>query len=181
MNILGGKDSLMYTRLRDDLGLVYAAWFYQTFKWQAGLLMGYIGCKAERTANAIGETIKIMNNLRKNVPQKELEQKRLDALNSFVFTVDTPAALAEVYGRYYMRKEPLDTLERIQDAFISANRDQLQALAEKFLDPKRLQVFVVADKTTGLKKEDGTQASLEKELKALGREIGLPYREMALR
>jgi predicted Zn-dependent peptidase len=181
INVFGGKDSLMYTRLRDDLGLVYAAWFHQAFKWQAGLLLGYIGCKAERTADAISETVKIMNSLRKNVPEKELERKRLDVLNSFVFTVDTPAALVEVYGRYHMRKEPLDTLERIQEAFISVNKDQLQALAVKFLDPNRLQIFVVADETTGLGKEGGTKASLEEGLKALGRDLGLPYREMVLR
>ncbi len=42
MSVFGGGDSLLYTRLRDDLGYVYAAGFYQTFKWQAGLLVGAI-------------------------------------------------------------------------------------------------------------------------------------------
>jgi hypothetical protein len=32
--------------------------------------------------------------------------------------VDTKAELVDVYGRYHLRKEPLDTLERIQDAFM---------------------------------------------------------------
>ncbi len=181
MKIFGGNDSLMYTRLRDDLGLIYSAWFYQTYKWQAGMLVGYIGCKGDSTSQAIQETVKIMTGLRKNVPKEELEQKRLDSLNSFVFNVDTPSELVEVYGRYYMREEPLDTLEKIQDAFIRASRQELEILAGRLLDPKRLQVFVVGDKATRVKREDGTEVTLEDDMKNLAKTLGLPYKEIKLR
>jgi len=181
MNIFGGNNSLMYTRLRADLGLIYSAWFYQTYKWQAGMLVGYIGCKGDSTSQAIRETVKIMTGLRKNVPKEELEQKRLDSLNSFVFNVDTPSELVEVYCRYYMRKEPLDTLEKIQDAFIRASREELEILAGRLLDPKRLQVFVVGDKATRVKREDGTEVTLEDDMKALAKTLGLPYKEIKLR
>jgi predicted Zn-dependent peptidase len=181
MNIFGGNDSLMYARLRADLGLIYSAWFYQTYKWQAGMLVGYIGCKGDSTGQAIQETVRIMTGLRKNVPKEEFVQKRLDALNSFVFNVDTPAELVEVYGRYYIRKEPLDTLEKIQDAFIRASRQELEILAGKFLDPKALQVFVVGDKATRVKREDGTEVTLEDDMKTLAKTIGLPYKEINLR
>ena len=181
MNIFGGSDSLMYTRLRDDLGLVYSGWFSQTFKWKAGMLVGYIGCKGDKTGQAIEETVKIMTALRNAVPEKELEQKRLDSLNSFVFNVDTPAALVEAYSLYHMRKEPLDTLERIQDAFISATREELEVLARKLLDQKKLQVFVVGDKKTGVREKEGREITLEDDLKALSKKLGLPYEEIELR
>jgi predicted Zn-dependent peptidase len=181
MNIFGGNDSLMYTRLRADLGLIYSAWFYQTYKWQAGMLVGYIGCKGGSTSQAIQETVRIMNGLRKNVPKGELEQKRLDSLNSFVFNVDTPSELVEVYGRYYMRNEPLATLEKIQDAYIRASREELEILAWRFLDPKGLQVFVVGDKATRVKREDGTEVTLEDDMNTLAKTLGLPYKEIKLR
>ncbi|MDY6987326.1 MAG: pitrilysin family protein [Thermodesulfobacteriota bacterium] len=181
MDIFGGGDSLMGTRLRDDLGLVYAAWFYQTFKWKAGMLSGYIGCKGDNTARAVEETIRIMTTLSDEVPEQRLEQKRLDALNSFVFNVDTPAALAEAYARYRMRGEPLDTLEKIQDAFIGATREELRNLADRLLDSRKLQVFVVGDRTTGVKRKEGSHMTLEKDLKNLAEKLGLPFREMALR
>jgi predicted Zn-dependent peptidase len=181
MDIFGGNDSLMYTRLRDDLGLVYSAWFYQTYKWQAGMIVGYIGCKGDSTAPAIRETVKIMADLKKDVPNEELEQKRLDALNGFVFNVDTPGELVDVYARYYVRKEPLDTLEKIQDAFISTSREELEILAMNHLVPKNLQLFVVCDKTTKVKGKDGTDVTLEDDMKALAKTLGLPYREIELR
>jgi len=180
-DIFGGSDSLMYTRLRDDLGLVYSAGFFQTYKWNAGTLIGYIGCKGDKTSTAIMETLKIMDSLRKNVPEKDLELKRLDALNSFVFNVDTPAQLVEVYSRYYMRSEPLNTLEKIQDAYRHATREELRELAVQLFDPSKIQIFIVADKMTRVKTKDGTELTLQEDLIALAKKIGLPYREIALR
>jgi len=180
-DIFGGSDSLMYTRLRDDLGLVYSAGFFQTYKWHAGTLIGYIGCKGDKTSTAIMETLKIMDSLRKNVPEKDLELKRLDALNSFVFNVDTPAQLVEVYSRYYMRGEPLNTLEKIQDAYRHATREELRELAVQLFDPSKIQIFIVADKMTRVKTKDGTERTVQEDLKSLAKRIGLPYREIALR
>lgn len=93
MSVFGGSDSLLYTRLRDDLGIVYSAGFYQSARWEAGLLTGVIGCKGDQAAEAVLETVRIMNRLQAHVPPEELQQKRLDALNSFVFNVDTKAEL----------------------------------------------------------------------------------------
>ncbi|UCF89986.1 MAG: insulinase family protein [Desulfobacterales bacterium] len=181
MNIFGGSDSLLYSRLRDDLGLAYSAGFYQTYKWSAGILWGYIGCRGDRTSAAIRETIKIMKSLREAIPSRDLELKRLDALNGFVFNVDTRAELVEVYGRYHMRREPLDTLERIQDAFIGATREDLHRLALDLLDPRKLQIFVVGDKNIQVKTDGGSETALEEDLRALAQALDLPYQEVALR
>jgi predicted Zn-dependent peptidase len=181
MNIFGGNDSLMYKRLRDELGLVYSAGFFQTYKWRAGELLGYIGCKADQTAAAIAETLKIMETLRREIPEDDLELKRLDALNSFVFNVDTKSELVDVYGRYHLRDEPLDTLERIQDAYMSATKDELHRLAAELLVPEKIQIFVVADKNIKVQSQDGRQITLDDDLKVLARRLNLPFRELALR
>ncbi len=177
-DIFGGSDSLLYQRLRDDLGLVYAAWFYQSYKWEAGLLTGYIGCKSEQTRDAIVETLKIMQDLQKDIPPAVFELKRLDTLNSFVFNVDTPFALAKVYGRYYLRKEPMDTLDRIQETFIRASRSELIRLAQAYLEPDKIQLVVVADLKTPI---DAGGTTLEADLIAAARKRGLPFRKIALR
>jgi zinc protease len=174
-------DSLMYKRLRDDLGLVYSAGFFQTYKWHAGILAGYIGCKGDQTRTAIIETLNIMKSLRKEIPPEDLDLKRLDALNSFVFNVDTPAELVEVYGRYHMRGEPLDTLERIQDAYIGASKEDLLKLAAQLLDPGKIQIFIVADKKIAVKLKQGGQITLEEDLRQLAQDLSLPFKEVKLR
>jgi predicted Zn-dependent peptidase len=180
-NIFGGDGSLMYKRLRDDLGLVYSAGFYETYKWSAGVLFGYIGCKGDQSVPAIAETVKIMRALGLAVPPKDLDQKRLDALNSFVFNVDTPADLVQVYARYYMRNEPLDTLEKIQDAFFSAKQEDLRRLAVEYLDPDKIQIFLVGDKNIKVKSNRGNESTLEDMLMDLAESLGLPYVELELR
>jgi predicted Zn-dependent peptidase len=181
MNIFGGNDSLMYKRLRDDLGLVYSAGFFQTYKWQAGQLLGYIGCKGDQTGAAIIETLKVMDALRKDIPEKELELKRLDALNSFVFNVDTKSELVDVYGRYHLRKEPLDTLEKIQDAYMRTTKEELHRIAGELLDPAKIQIFVVGDKNINVPSSDGKLVTLEEDLKTLAHKLELPFQEIKLR
>jgi predicted Zn-dependent peptidase len=181
VNIFGGGDSLLYTRLRDDLGLVYSAGIFQTYKWSAGVLYGYIGCKGDKSAPAIAETVNIMKAMQQNIPKRELEQKRLDALNSFVFNVDTPEDLVNVYARYYMRDEPLNTLEKIQEAYFSADREDLRRLAVKYLDPHEMQIFVVGDKLIKVRNQQDDESTLEDALKVLADSLGLPFREIALR
>ncbi len=181
MNVFGGGDSLLYTRLRDDLGYVYAAGFYQTFKWQAGMLVGSINCQGDKAAEATLEALRIMEALRQAVPERELERKRLDALNSFVFNLDTKSDLVQAYARYLLRGEPLDTLGRIQDAFSTAGRDELVRIARRLLDPAKLQVHVVADKNTPVGKPDGRTIPLEEDLKAMAASLNIPFREIELR
>ena len=181
MNIFGGNDSLMYKRLRDDLGIVYSAGFFQTYKWRAGQLLGYIGCKGDQTGAAIIETLKVMDALRKDIPERELELKRLDALNSFVFNVDTKSELVDVYGRYHLRKEPLDTLEKIQDAYMRTTKEELHRIAGELLDPGKIQIFVVGDKNINVPSPDGKVVTLEEDLKTLAQKLDLPFQEIALR
>ena len=181
MSIFGGTDSLMYKRLRDDLGLVYSAGFFQTYKWRAGQLLGYIGCKGDQTGAAIIETLKIMDALRKDIPERELELKRLDALNSFVFNVDTKSELVDVYGSYHLRQEPLDTLEKIQDAYMRTTKEELHRIAGELLDARKIQIFVVGDKNITVPSSDGKVVTLEEDLKILAHKLDLPFQEIALR
>jgi predicted Zn-dependent peptidase len=181
MSVFGGNDSLMYTRLRDDLGYVYSAGFYQTAKWQAGLLIGIIGSKGDKAGEAILETVNIMRSLQQGIPARELELKRLDTLNSFVFNVDTKAELVQAYSRYAMRQEPLDTLERIQAAYFTSTPEELQTIALRLLDPLKIQIQVVADKTLPVSKADGRTLTLEEDLKAVAQSLGLPFQEIPLR
>ena len=87
----------------------------------------------------------------------------------------------EVYGRYYLRNEPLDTLEKIQEAYMSATKEELEVLAKRLLDPSQLQIFVVGDKMTRVLKKEGTVVTLEENLKTLAKELGLPFKEVPLR
>jgi predicted Zn-dependent peptidase len=181
VDLFGGGDSLLYTRLREDLGLVYAAYAHQASRWKAGMVVGYAGCRADSTVNVLHETNRLMAGLHEDVPTGRLETKRLDLLNSFVFNVDSPRRLVTVYARYSQRGESLDTLDRIQRDYLSATAEALEGLARKILDPSRLQVFVVADGDTPAANERGGTSTLRQALARYAEKAGLPFLEMELR
>ncbi len=181
VSILGGRDSLVFRRLRDDLGLVYSAYFHQRFKWKAGWIAGFMGCKGDSTSEAIEQAVNLMEDLRRGIPSDELERKRLDALNSFVFNVDNAGALTEVYARYHLRGEPLDTLERIQEAYMDASPEDLTRLARTYLDPAKLQIIVVGDRTIQVPQKDGGRIDLETSLRNTAEALGLPFETLPLR
>jgi predicted Zn-dependent peptidase len=181
VEILGGRDSMVFRRLRDDLGLVYSAYFNLRYKWKAGWIIGFMGCKGDRTAEAIRQAVDLMKVLREGIPESELKQKRLDALNSFVFNVDTPAALTNVYARYKLRGEPLDTLQHIQRSYMEASRADLRLRARSYLDPDRLQIIVVGDRSIPVVREDGTRLNLEEALRQTAETLGLPFEMRPLR
>lgn len=176
--VFGGSDSMVYTRLRDDLGYVYSAGFYPASRLKAGMAVGMIGSRSDRVAAAIEETLRLMEGLRREVPREEVELKRLDALNSFVFQVGSPYELARAYARFALRGEPSDTLARIQESYFGATAEGLRELAALFFDPRRVQVFVVADKTTPVRDAGGRTVTLEEELRSLADRLQFPFREI---
>jgi hypothetical protein len=80
-----------------------------------------------------------------------------------------------------MRNEPLDTLEKIQDAFFSAENKDLRRLAAEYLDPANIQIFLVGDKHIKVKSNRGNESTLEDIYMDLADSLGLPYVELELR
>jgi hypothetical protein len=64
-----------------------------------------------------------------------------------------------------LRKEPLDTLEKIQDAYMRTTKEELHRIAGELLDPAKIQILVVADKNIKVPSSDGKGVTLEEDLK----------------
>ena len=69
----------------------------------------------------------------------------------------------------------------MQDAFFIVSREDLRRLARQYIDPGKIQIFVVGDKLIQVKNDQGAEATLEETLMDLAESLGLPYREIALR
>jgi hypothetical protein len=57
----------------------------------------------------------------------------------------------------------------------------MRDIAVRLLDPSSIQLFIVGDKTIPVRTKDGTELTLEEDLKALAKNLGLQYREIKLR
>ena len=65
--------------------------------------------------------------------------------------------------------------------FFNVSREDLHRLARQYLDPSKIQIFVVGDKLIQVKDDQGAEATLEESLMDLAESLGLPYREIELR
>lgn len=174
----GGKDSLLMTRLRDDLGLAYGSAFWETENWQTGYFMGWIGCQGARTGLALRETVGLMESLKQGVKEKDLKRNKQMLLNGFVFNLDNNFDLAATYAGYALRGAPLDTLETIQVAFGEVTAEELTELAHRFFDVSKLQIVVVADKNTVVTEADGKTVTLAEDLAQVAQDLGLQFKEL---
>ena len=73
----------------------------------------------------------------------------------------------------------LEQLDRIEKRYQEIDREMMKP--ELSSDPKKLQVFVVCDKATRVKDDDGTEVTVEDEMKTLAKMLGMPYKEIELR
>lgn len=173
-----GSESLLLTRLRDDLGLVYGSAFWQTENWQSGYFMGWIGCKGSGTGLALRETAGLMEALKLGVKEKDVKRTKLSLLNGFVFNLDNQYDLASTYAGYALRGADMNTLAKIQTAFSNVTAAELTELARQFFDVSKLQIVVVGDKNTLVGPNGDEKLTLEQDLQAVAQELGLSFNEL---
>lgn len=173
-----GSESLLVTRLRDDLGLVYSSAFWETENWQNGYFMGWIGSKGAGTGLAIREALSLMEGLKAGVKEEEVKRTQLKMLNGFVFNLDNKFDLAATYAGYALRGAPMDMLTTIQEAFRDATAAELTELAQRFFDINKMQIVVVADKNTEVTQPNGETLTVLEDLRKTAASLGLTFTEM---
>ncbi len=147
-DIIGGGGSLLYRRLREEKGLAYAVGFYESSRWEAGLLSGYIGCDSKRAVEAIDTSLDIFSELRHTISQDLFDLKKRDKLNGFIFNVEKISDLIDIYCRTYIRGDDLNILSKVQDIYMNITKGELEEISKRYLDTRRVQIFIVADGNT---------------------------------
>ena len=64
---------------------------------------------------------------------------------SFALSLENPAGLLNLYIVRQLYKFPVDYWDRYTDRIAAVTPAQVQAVARKYLDPKRLQIVAVGD------------------------------------
>jgi len=147
-DIIGGEGSLLYRKLREEKGLAYAVGFYESSRWKAGLLSGYMGCDSKRAVEAIDTSLDIFSELRHTIPKDLFDLKKRDKLNGFIFNVEKISDLVDIYCRVYLRGDDLNILSKVQDIYMNITKGELEEISKRYLDTRRVQIFMVADGNT---------------------------------
>jgi len=155
----GGFSSRLFVNLRTKAGLAYAVGGSVSALFDhPGLTTLLIGTKSSTTAQAIDGLYKEIEGMRTNkVTAEELQRAKDAILNSFVFEYDSKEKVAAFRANLEFHHYPVDFLERYQKGVERVTAEDVDRVAQKYLEKNRFAVLVV-----------GKSADFEKPLSTFG-------------
>ena len=102
--------------------------------------------RTDVTEPALRDLLGEINKIRDEpVPIDEFRDAQRSLTASFALSLEDPAALLNLYIVRQLYKFPVDYWDRYTDRIAAVTPAQVQAVARKYLDPKRLQIVAVGD------------------------------------
>jgi len=140
----GGASSRLFQSIREEKGLAYSIYSYQSSFRDAGLFTVYAGMSPECTDNVIQLTLEEFHQLRtQGISEAELAKTKEQLKGSLLLSLEstnsrmTRMAKSEIY--YGRVVSPDELIARID----TVTRNEVRELAEAVLDPDRLALAAV--------------------------------------
>lgn len=138
----GGMSSRLFQRVREELGLAYSVYSFQSFHHDTGLHGVYVGTSPESADRALDEIWREMGGVaRDGFPLAEIDAGKNQLKGQLTLSLESPAsrmfrvAATELYGEPF---QPLDTVLSRIDAI---SMDDVVACSAEFLVPERQTVL----------------------------------------
>lgn len=138
----GGMSSRLFQRVREELGLAYAVYSFQSFYRHAGLTGVYVGTRPEWADRADA------------VIREELERLALDGLSAdeladakgqvkgqLVLSLESSSSRLHRLAATALFNEPFRTLEEVMRCVDAVTLDEVAALASEYYAPDRQSVL----------------------------------------
>jgi len=144
--ILGGSNGRLYRELRERKGYTYGVYSSTRALRYRGDWRAQMDVRTDVTEPALRDMLAEINKIRDEpVPIDEFRDAQRSLTASFALSLENPAALLNLYIVRQLYKFPVDYWDRYTDRIAAVTPAQVQAVARKYLDPKRLQIVAVGD------------------------------------
>ena len=154
----GGPTGRLFIILREEKGYTYGA----SSGLSAGLFRGdwraSTDVRAEVTEPALRDLLAEIERMRsERVPDAEFRDAKRAMVASFALSLESPQQVLGYYITSWVHKLPADYWDRYPEHIMAVTQAQVQAAAQKYLDPSRLQIVAVGDpKTADILRKQGT-------------------------
>ena len=150
----GGFTSRIMSRVRSDEGLAYSAGSsYGMGIYYPGTFRASFQSKSSTTSQAIQIVLDEINRIRTaKVSAEELETSKNAQIETFPRIFSTAAQIAGTFAQDEYTKRPADYWDTYRQRIAAVTADDVQRVAQKYLDPSKLVILVVgniADITKG--------------------------------
>ena len=146
----GGFTSRLLTRIRSDEGLAYSA--YSSFglgTYYPGAFRASFQSRSETVARATAIVLEEIDRMRTElVFEAELRTTKASFIETFSRNFSSPASTAGLFASdEYTDRDP-EYLVNYRDNISAVSGDDVLRVAREYLDPDRLVILVVGDRTT---------------------------------
>jgi zinc protease len=146
--ILGGSNGRLYRELRERKGYTYGVYSNMRVLRYRGDWRAQMDVRTEVTEASLRDLLAEVSRMRDEpVPTEEFRDAQRSLTASFALSLENPAALLNLYIVRQLYKFPVDYWDKYTDRIAAVTPAQVQAVARKYLDPKRLQIVAVGDAT----------------------------------
>ena len=145
----GGFTSRLMREVREKHGLAYmvGSIMQTSYYTNPGEWFAYSQTRTEKTAEAISLIIDVVKGLRDEpVPEAELQRTKDSLINSFVFGFESSSQIAFQQMMLDYRGYAPGFLETFTDNIAKVTAADVQAVAQKYLDPDALTIVTVGNK-----------------------------------
>jgi zinc protease len=147
--VLGGAGftSRLMARVRTERGLAYGA----SSLWTApvrheGLVGAVTATGAERTVEAVGLVLEIMEDFRDAPPSPEEVQRAVDQIaNGYVFAFESARQIVARRMGDRLQELPEGWLERYLEGIQAVSPEDVHEVARRYIDPGRMTILLVGD------------------------------------
>ncbi len=156
--ILGGSNGRLYRELRERKGYTYGVYSGVRSLRYRGDWRAQMDVRTEVTETSLRDLLAEIAKMRDEVvPTDEFKDAQRSLTASFALSLENPAELLNLYIVRQLYNFPVDYWDRYTDRITAITPAQVQTIARKYLDPKRLQIVAV-----------GAAAKIEANLRPFG-------------
>ena len=143
----GGFSSRLFNQIRTAKGLAYGVGGGVGTAWDhPGMLRMMVSTKSKSTVESIQALDEEMAGLASHpISDGEIKQAKDSILNSFIFRFDSPEKVLHEKMAYEFYGYPLDFLEKYQAGIEKVTKEQVAAVAAKYIHREKMAVLVVGN------------------------------------
>lgn len=145
----GGMSSRLFQRVREELGLAYAVYSFQSFHHDTGLHGIYAGTSATTASRALEEIFRELSTMAsEGIPEAEIDAGKNQLKGQLTLSLESPAsrmfrvASAALYGEPFLALD--ETLARID----AITPEQVAAACRELFSPERQTVVTLGPAAT---------------------------------
>jgi len=134
----GGMSSRLFQRVREELGLAYSVYAYQTFYSEGGVAGVYLGTRpewADKAAEVIREEMRELAEA--GLTEEELADLRGQLKGQLALSLESSGARLTRLAGVALLGEPFLTLDDLTARIDAVTVDDVAALAAEYFDPDR--------------------------------------------